>query len=622
MANPYQPLEPARVVLDAGIPRSLAYDDIYHSASGAFEQAGHVFLKGNGLPARWRGRTRFTVCETGFGLGRNFLALWRAWRDDPQRPDRLHVVSFELHPFPRADLASLLLPGLPESIRVLGEALVAAWPPLLPGLHRLEFESGAVTLTLAFGPVERLARQVEASVDAYFLDGFSPAKNPEMWSPALFGQMVRMANRGATAASWSCASHVRKALADAGFLVEKAPGFGRKREMTVAALRPHLGDVPLLSRSAADRVLVVGGGLAGAGVAHGLALRGIESVVIDPVFEHGPGASHRGHLAAAMTPRIARDDDMGARLSRAGVARAGLRWSGLGEPARPACRGTLEPAVSAPDAAEQQRTLETLRFPHDWVHWADPPEASRLAGFAIPHGGVFFAQGLQVRPEPLLEALFEERGIRRIAVRAARVAQGEGGLWTALDERGRRIAAAPVAVLANAAQAAALLAAVPHAARAQRVMSMQDMPGQVSYFVPGPAVPAARAIVAGNGYWLPVVEGLGVAGGTYAASAMPAVVTQAGHETIAARLAALVGAGPAAVMERLGVPPGWAGQRAVATRRLPVVGRVAGVEGLWVACGYGSRGLTWSALSGDIVAAALAGEPMPLERELLNAIAP
>lgn len=119
---------------------SPAYGDVYHSPSGALGQAEHVFLRGNGLPERWRGRDAFTVCETGFGLGLNFLALWRAWRDDPQRAHRLHVVSLEAHPFGREDLAALLARHAREALAPLAAQLAAQWPPLLPGLHRLEFE--------------------------------------------------------------------------------------------------------------------------------------------------------------------------------------------------------------------------------------------------------------------------------------------------------------------------------------------------------------------------------------------------------------------------------------------------------------------------------------------------
>src|SRR3546814_9846219 len=101
--------------------------------------------------------------------------------------------------FRRQDLAQLLLGGLAEPEKTLAVQLLEAWPVLLPGMHRLEFEGGALTLTLAFGPITRMARQVSAGVDAFFLDGFAPRVNPDMWSRSLFGQLVRMANAEATA---------------------------------------------------------------------------------------------------------------------------------------------------------------------------------------------------------------------------------------------------------------------------------------------------------------------------------------------------------------------------------------------------------------------------------------
>ena len=232
MSYLYKPLDPATLVYDSrGTPFNSQYGDVYHARLGALEQARHVFLSGNDLPSRWRGRPTFTVCETGFGLGHNFLALWQTWRDDPQHARRLHVVSIEAHPFTRADLKRAWQ-DLPAQFAVLASQLLAQWPPRLPGLHRLEFEGGALTLTLAFGDVRRMAFLIDANVDAFFLDGFDPRKNPEMWAPEIFGQLVRIANRGATAATWCSAGAVRRALANAGFLVERAQGFGSKRVMT------------------------------------------------------------------------------------------------------------------------------------------------------------------------------------------------------------------------------------------------------------------------------------------------------------------------------------------------------------------------------------------------------
>ena len=224
------PLQPARLEFAPdGTPFSATYGDVYHSAQGGPQQAGHVFLAGNDLPGRWCGRDRFVILETGFGLGLNFLAAWRAWRDDPQRCRRLHFVSVEKHPFTAADLA-LAQRAWPEFADLAGE-LQRAWPPLTPGMHRLFLAGGAVILTLIFGDATTALRAVDASVDAFFLDGFSPARNPEMWSPELCRSLSRLAAPGATLATWSVAGTVREALAAAEFDLEKRPGFAGKRQM-------------------------------------------------------------------------------------------------------------------------------------------------------------------------------------------------------------------------------------------------------------------------------------------------------------------------------------------------------------------------------------------------------
>lgn len=622
MTGQFAPLVPADVAFDAsGIPVSPLYGDVYHSRSGALAQARHVFLSGNQLPGRWRGRATFTVCETGFGLGHNFLALWHAWRTDPDHCARLHVVSFEAHPFSRVDLARLIMPALPDALRALAGQLLALWPPLVPGLHRLEFESGALTLTLAFGAVKRLARQISACVDAYFLDGFAPKKNPEMWTPALFGQMARMANIGATAASWCCATQVRRALSDAGFLVSKAPGLGRKREMTVAVLRPAMGRQPPRDTGPGP-VVIVGGGFAGAGIAYSLALRGHPVTVLDPVFEGGLGGSHQGHQAAALAPLISGDDDFRARLSRVGVACALQRWQALPSPAAPWRCGAIELAATTQDALQRQKTIERLAFPEDWVSWLAPAAASQRIGFAVRQGGAFFPDGQLVRPAMLVQALLRRAGVRCIAARAARLQSGAQGLWQVSDAQGGLIASAPTLVLSNAAAAVNLLRTACGLDGLPKVASILNLAGQVSYFSSGSSQHDPRLIIDGDGYWLPSVDNVCVGGSTYVPSALATEVTQGGHQAIIDKLARLLNVTAFRINQWLDRSGGWAGWRAVVADHLPVIGPVEGAGGLWLACAYGSRGLTWSALAGEVIGAQLNLEPAPIERELLRAIAP
>ncbi len=621
MSGNYEPLIPAVLALnERGVPVSTGFGDVYHPDWGALEQARRVFMTGNDLPARWRGKSRYTVCETGFGLGHNFLALWQAWRSDPWRPARLHVVSFELHPFSAHDLEALLLERLPEPERSLAVALLAAWPPLLPGLHRLEFEAGAVTLTLAFGSVERLARQVSAQVDAFFLDGFAPRVNPQMWSRHLFGQLARMANAGATAATWCCAGGMRRALRDAGFLVSKVPGFGGKREITIATLRPGMGR-PVAAHAPNDKVLVVGGGLAGAGVAQALALRGHEVTVFDPIFADGLGGSHQGHIAAGLTPVISKDDDMRARLSRAGVLRALQRWQGLPESARPVRCGTLEPALDARQAADRQAALDCLGFPPDWVRWMSAAEARALTGLDLGLGGLWFSDGQLVRPQALLCALFSLGGVYCTARRVGGLHYDAAGGWVVSDTQGQVLASASNVVLANAWQAGTLLAASAGVPALPKLGAMQRLAGQVSYLTAS-RLAGLQAIVAGNGYCLPAVGKQCVGGSTYTADAAVSEITTQGHQDVISKLTALLNVQPFQLEPSPGPADGWAGWRASVSDRLPVIGPIEGAPGLWLACAFGSRGLSWSPLAGDLIAAQLDGEPLPLERELLRKIAP
>ncbi len=223
-------LTPARLELAPdGTPVSERYGDVYHSTAGGHAQARHVFLGGNGLPERWRERAEFSVLETGFGLGLNFMATWLAWRNDLRRSDCLQFISVEKHPFPAIDLA--LAHGVWPEFAALSKALCVAWPELVAGEHRVSLDDGRVVLRLLFGDANDALMSLDASVDAIYLDGFSPAKNPELWSPAVCQQLARIAHPGATLATWSVAGSVRRALAAAGFEVARCPGFAGKRQM-------------------------------------------------------------------------------------------------------------------------------------------------------------------------------------------------------------------------------------------------------------------------------------------------------------------------------------------------------------------------------------------------------
>ncbi|MDR5782129.1 tRNA (5-methylaminomethyl-2-thiouridine)(34)-methyltransferase MnmD [Caballeronia sp. LZ065] len=246
----HEPLVPAPLVFrDDGTPWSPRHDDIYHSAAGALSQARHVFLNGNGLPERWRGKPHFNVLETGFGMGINFLATWAAWRDDPQRPASIHFISVEKYPFSASDLRRALAAIIDDaSVMPLAASLAAAWPVLVTGIHRIELEQRALTLTLAFGDVMDVVprlKQDGMTADAIYLDGFAPARNPDMWTPALFASLAGMASDDASFATYTSAGQVKRALLQNGFEYRKVRGFGGKRAM-LAGKRASVSDEIIL----------------------------------------------------------------------------------------------------------------------------------------------------------------------------------------------------------------------------------------------------------------------------------------------------------------------------------------------------------------------------------------
>lgn len=618
MSSSYQALIPAVLALDAdGRPVSTYFNDIYYAGQTPLAQARQIFLDGNQLPARWQGRPRFTVLETGFGLGHNFLALWDAWRHDARRCAQLHVVSIEAHPFTRNDLARVLR-RLDGSAQPLAQALVAAWPVLTPGMHRLEFEGGAVTLTLAFGPIERIARQLDLAFDACFLDGFSPRVNPEMWTLEVFRQLARMASAGATLATWCSAGQVRRDLQSAGFLITRRAGFGSKRHSITGCLRPGMGRAPVAPATLS--VAIVGGGFAGAATAHALAQRGLASTVFDPALAIGTAGTHSGHQRAAMTPALSRDDDIRARLSRTGVLLAAQRWQSLAHDARPVRCGAFEP-VSPPEQEGWQRALAHLRFPEEYVRWVDRSTAHELTGSVQNLPGLWHEYAHLVQPEPLLAALLASPLVTRHDALVERMERNDKDQWLLYNRAGKVLTRTDRVVIANSWLAPRILATIPGFTSPRRLLTLHRIAGQLSYFS-GVGDGAPQTLIVGPGLCMPDGDRGLIGGSTYVTDTTLSIMTGQGHHENREKVMALLGDKSLHLGRPRHMADGWAGWRAAVRDRLPVIGPIAQAPGLWLACGFGSRGLTWSALAAELLAARLNHEPIPLERGLLKKIAP
>ena len=638
MAEKIFSIVPATPAFDAdGTPFSPEYGDVYHNADSGPGEARHVFLGGIGLPARWAGARLFTIVETGFGLGLNFLATWNAWRADPARPQRLHFVSIEKHPFTRDGLTALHA-RYPE-FAPLAAQLRAAWPLPLPGLHRLEFEDGGVSLTLALADAVNVLPRLRLAADAFYLDGFAPGRNPDMWSPALMKALARLARPGATLATYTTARHVRDALTGAGFACELRPGFGRKRHMLAARFAPRWTPrrAPPVSPGWPDRhAMIVGAGLAGAAVAERLAARGWR---IDLIERHtAPAMEASGLPAGVFHPLVARDDSVLARLTRAGFLYALARWQALeaaGHRLDWARCGVLQLARDAAEETRMKRAPAALGLPPGYAEYLPHPVAALRAGCDVTAGGLWFPGAGWIRPAALVGAQLAaastgERGLTLHAGREVKTLSREEERWVARAADGTEIASAPVCVLANAHDAARLVTLGPPALKRVR--------GQVTR-LPAGSCGGLTAVVAGAGYLVPAPDGV-VAGASYDVDDADPAPRASGHAGNLARLAQLLPHPPRLDASRL---KGGVAFRCVAADRLPAIGawpdiaatragraQLSGAHlrdmprlpGLYGAIAYASRGLTWAALGGEIVASTIEGEPLPVEGNLADAVDP
>jgi tRNA 5-methylaminomethyl-2-thiouridine biosynthesis bifunctional protein len=601
-------LVPARLAFAAdGTPYSEAYGDVYHSAEGGAAQAHHVFLGGNGLPGRWGGARRFTIFETGFGFGLSFLATWHAWREDAQRCARLHFVSVEKHPFSAQDLAVLHAPH--AEFAPLAEELRSAWPLLVPGMHRLEFEQGRVVLTLAFGDAGELVPQLRLAADAIYLDGFAPAKNPELWSPDLLKSVARLAAPGATAATWSVAAPVREALRAAGFAAEKRRGFARKSEMLVASFVPRRALRAAPAPSAERSAVVIGAGVAGAAACERLAARGWEVTLVERHLE--PALEASGNHAGAFHPVVSPDDSHIARLTRAAFSWLLEHWrqfDAIGAAPEWQRCGVLQLARGAREDAAQRVAIAALGPPLAFAQRLDAAQAGACAGVSLAAGGLWFPEGGWIRPRSFARALIARSRARALHGREAAALERAGPRWVVRDREGEVLAEAGAVVLANAADALRL-APSPH-------IRLRRVRGQLSYL---PPIEPLRCVVLRGGLVLPPVDGITVIGASFDLEDSDASVRADSHEGNLERLESII-PGAAAGLDAASLQ-GRTAFRTVARDRLPLIGALD-APGLYGAFAYGSRGLLWAGLGAELLASGMDGEPLPLEGALAEALAP
>lgn len=623
--SPDTPSRPATIGWQDGLPFSQQYDDVYFSRDSGLAETHHVFIQHNRLEQRWRDLqgNHFTIAETGFGTGLNFLCAWQQWLQQAPSHARLHFVSCEKHPLKANDLKQAL--ELWPSLKVPSSQLVAQYHSLPSGMHRLIFEQGRIVLTLLIGDASDMLSQLHASVDAWFLDGFAPAKNPDMWQAALYAQVARLSNRNTTFATFTSAGAVRRGLQEAGFKVEKVAGFGSKREMLCGSF----GSGPAPVSHTAAKALVIGGGIAGCASSHALASRGWQVTLIE---RHASIASEAsGNPAGMLYPRLAMQETVMSRLALGGFL-YGMRLLnnlGLASENYNQC-GLLQLAFDAREA-ERCKAISNLGLPEGVVQWVEASEASRIAGITLTKDALYFPCAGWVNPPAFCEALSRHPNIKlKLSSEVIRIEKNHG-LWQAWDGE-TLLDEAPVLIMA-AANASLQFKQAVH-------LPLQPVRGQISIAPASELSQQLKTVLCTDGYISPAINGNHCMGATFSPDDTALDIRHEDH------LANLKMLGRISIELQQSFKSedlrGRAALRVATADYLPLVGELMDadalrltpprhysktpalpyLEGLYINTGHGSKGITQAAFCADILASAICGEPLPADSKLVAALDP
>ncbi len=644
-------------------PTSSAFDDVYFSRTSGIEETRHVFFQHNNLFQRWREHPAadFTVAETGFGTGLNFLAAASLWLDIRER-GTLHFISAEKFP--------LTLPDLKKSLAIwpeltgLAEELVEKYPFPIPGIHRLKLAGGRVLLTLLYGDASEMFAALKGSdhpqfsrcgnpiVDAWFLDGFAPAKNPEMWTESLFKAMADLSDCGTTFSTFTAAGIVRRGLQAVGFNVQKVAGFGSKREMLCGEMNavqklpfepdkwqpasfnsPH--QPPWYCQPRQNKpvsAIVIGGGIAGCSSARALAERGISVWLVE---RHQTVASEAsGNPQGILYPKLSPQSSTLSRFGLMALCHA-LRFH----------RHHLQACglLQLPQNSKEASSYATIaaQHPENLVQLMGKDQLAEVAGTALAADNALYFPALGwISPADVCQSLVEHPKIEQLNAEVVSLQQTPEQHWQALASDNTLIAEAPVMVIACASHSARF-AETDH-------LPLKSIRGQISVLPATAESSALKTVICGKGYLSPAANSQHTLGATYDLGSTSTEVFYDDHqknlqqlsetdvelallydsveiEKLSGRAALrcttpdyLPIAGPAPVLENY--LEDYALLRKNARSHIPVAGKHW--QGLYLNCGHGSRGMSYAPLCAELIASQICGESPPLELALRQAIHP
>lgn len=645
-------IQPANLEFNAeGTPVSRDFDDVYFSNDNGLEETRYVFLDGNHLGTRFpeHPRSLFVVAESGFGTGLNFLTLWQAFdcfrASYPEATlQRLHFISFEKFPLTAHDLR-LAHQRWPE-LAHWAEQLQTQWPPAIGGCHRLILDDGRVTLDLWLGDINDLTDKLDDSmnqkVDAWFLDGFAPAKNPDMWSPHLFSAMARLARPGATLATFTSAGFVRRGLQEAGFTMRKTKGFGRKRDMLVGVMEQDLAipaQAPWFARRASTsrEVAIVGGGIASALLSLALLHRGWQVTLY--CADEAPATGASGNRQGALYPLLSSHDPALFQFFPAAFMFARRLYDSLPVAFDHDWCGVTQLGW---DEKSQQKITQmlSLGLPEDIAHAVTAQQVAETAGVDTGCGGIQYPLGGWLCPAELTSAAIALGQSRGLTVHYAHKVQSlsRTAHWELRFADGKEAQHASV-VLANG----------HHISQFTQTASLPVYPvgGQVSHIPTAPQLSKLRQVLCYDGYLTPQNPSNGhhCIGASYHRGETDMHYSEADQQQNRQRLVDSFPDASWAKEVNVGEGQARCGVRCATRDHLPMAGNVPDYDAtlevyqdladsketavsapvhpeLFMLGGLGSRGLCSAPLLAEALAAQMSDEPVPLDRVTLAGLNP
>ena len=649
----HTPIQPANLGFnEEGTPVSREFDDVYFSNDNGLEETRYVFLGGNCLSERFKthDRSLFIVGESGFGTGLNFLTLWQAFADFYQEQSdatlqRLHFISFEKFPLTADDLRTAH-EHWPE-LAPFAQQLQQQWPLPIAGCHRLLLDGGRVTLDLWFGDINELIPQLDDTlnnkVDAWFLDGFAPAKNPDMWTPQLFNAMARLARTGGTLATFTSAGFVRRGLIDAGFTMTKTKGFGRKREMLTGIMEQQLETAarsPWYARPAArgKEVAIIGGGVASALLSLALLRRGwqVSLYCEDSAPAQGASGNRQGALypllnthSASLTHFFSAAFTFARRLYESLPVEFDHEWCGVTQ---------LGWDEKSQHKIEQ---MLSLQLPELLAHAVDAETAAKLCGVETGHGGATYPLGGWLCPAQLTAGaltLAETMGLKTHYQHQVEdlTQTPEGWELTFVEQEAKRHEAV---VLANGFK-------VSKFAQTEK-LPFSAVGGQVSHILTTPSLSPLRQVLCYDGYLTPQNPNnqQHCIGASYHRGVEEMQYNDEDQQHNRQRLLNCLP--DVEWTEEIDVSAGDArcGVRCATRDHMPIIGSVPRYDttleayatlsesrenaesapvypNLFILAALGSRGLCSAPLAAEILAAQMSDEPVPMDGETLAALNP